>query len=192
MKTKEQILKWIDAQPWKAEFYEAVFKYGSANKISYDCCFISHAFSWYATEQGGTVWEKRSAEFKKWYYSNDRPMSWEKYCGQNPIKANEYYIIGDSVGQASSRGRCVGDANVMSERLCKAFLAYMKLIQLRDVWVKDYDASDYTVKIVAKYDDICKDSYIESVNGLSFPTPEMADEFIEIFRDLLEVAKPLI
>lgn len=28
MKTKEQILAWLDKQPWKDEFYKAIFLYG--------------------------------------------------------------------------------------------------------------------------------------------------------------------
>ena len=35
MKTKEQILEWLDKQPWKNEFYEAHFKH----KIDDAVCF---------------------------------------------------------------------------------------------------------------------------------------------------------
>lgn len=74
MKTKEQILDWLDRQPWKGEFYENVFKLGSADEISYDCCFISHAFPWCATGQGEKVWRDRNEDFKKWYFSKDKPV----------------------------------------------------------------------------------------------------------------------
>lgn len=192
MKTKEQILDWLDRQPWKGEFYENVFKLGSADEISYDCCFISHAFPWCAT-QGGKVWVDRNTDFRSWYDS-DKPMSWEEYCAQNPIKEGAYYLDGIcQLQQTDPRRRNeIADANVMSKDLCEAFLAYMKLIQLRNAWVKGWDAEDCSIKIIAKDEDIFKDSYMQFMHGLSFPTSEMADEFMETFRDLLEVAKPLL
>lgn len=39
MKTKEEILKWLDKQAWKSEFYEAVFLYGT-EPMHYDSFFI--------------------------------------------------------------------------------------------------------------------------------------------------------
>lgn len=191
MKTKEQILKWLDEQPWKGEFYEAVFTLRIDLNLDYDEAFIFGAFGWEKTEQGRDVWSTRNSAYRKWYFSNERPMSWEEYCEQNPIKLEEYYIDGGSVGQASpregSRGRCVGDVNVMSKDLCEAFVAYMKLIQLRNAWVKGFDDNYHKI--------IRSDDYFDCVwgeTGLSFPTPEMANEFIKTFKDLLEVAKPLL
>lgn len=52
MKTKEQILKWLDEQPWKGEFYEGVFFYGSKDHISYNKDFIKGAFCWGYTKSG--------------------------------------------------------------------------------------------------------------------------------------------
>lgn len=86
MKTKEQILDWLDRQPWKGEFYENVFKLGSADEISYDCYFISHAFPWCATGQGEKVWRDRNEEFCKWYNSEDKSTSWKEYCTPDAIK----------------------------------------------------------------------------------------------------------
>lgn len=86
MKTKEQILDWLDRQPWKGEFYENVFKLGSADEISYDCYFIAQAFPWCATWLGEEVWLKRDREFRKWYDSEDKPTSWKEYCTTDAIK----------------------------------------------------------------------------------------------------------
>jgi len=80
----------------------------------------------------------------------------------------------------------------MSKDLCDAFLAYMKLIQLRNAWVKGWDEEYCSYKIEAKDGVILSAARTRFMYGLSFPTPEMADEFMETFRDLLEVAKPLI
>ena len=198
MKTKEQILKWLNEQAWKGEFYEAVFTLRPDLNLSYNDLFISTAFFWDKTKQRQNVWAEREHEFSEWYDSNDKPLSWEEYCRQNPINAGDCYIdetcsIDFAITSSSKVDRNADtDVNVMPKDLCEAFLAYMKLIQLRNLWVSGGDASNCTVKIVVKYDDICKDSYIEFVNGLSFPTAEMADEFKDTFKDLLEVAKPLL
>lgn len=197
MKTKEQILKWLDAQPWANEFYKAVFMLRETLNFSYSNKFIFGAFPWEKTEQGFDVWAKRDKEFCEWYDS--KPTSWEEYCEQNPIMGmSDYYIAEDcsiqSVGTSSlTENRDVDfDANVMSKDLCEAFLAYMKLIQLRNAWVKDCDAEDCSIKIVAKDNAIFKDSYMQFMHGLSFPTHKMADDFMDTFEDLLEVAKPLL
>lgn len=191
MKTKEQILGWLDKQPWKGEFYENVFKLGSADEISYDCSFISHAFPWCAT-QGGKVWVERNTDFCSWYDSN-KPMSWKEYCEQNPIKEGEKFISAQCcILDVSERPRNAHhDVSVMSKDLCEAFIAYMKLIQLRNAWVKGCELRrDYKILVV--------DGGISVIScpmcseGLSFPTDDMALEFMDTFEDLLEVAKPLL
>lgn len=84
------------------------------------------------------------------------------------------------------------DANVMSKELCEAFIAYMKLIQLRNAWVKSCDAADCFYKIEAKGGAIMSSLHTLFMNGLSFPTASMANDFMDTFEDLLEVAKPLL
>ncbi len=183
MKTREQILKWLDEQPWKNEFYEAVFTLRPDLDLDYDEEFILGAFRWEKTEQGRNVWSTRNSAYRKWYFSNERPMSWEEYCEQNPIKEDEYYI-----GNSSNSGRCT----TMPKDLCEAFLAYMKLIQLRNAWVKDCDKTACYFKIKSQKDRITDGACPYFENGLSFPTRVMAGEFKDTFKDLLEVAKPLL
>lgn len=197
MRTKEQILKWLDRQPWANEFHRAVFMLRSDLNLSYNESFISKAFRWDETEQGEDAWIMRDTEFRQWYNSNDKPTSWAEYCKQNPIKEGECYIddvccILDATTVLGKRRNVDIDANIMSKDLCEAFLAYMKLIQLRNAWVKDCDAEDCSIKIVAKDNAIFKDSYMQFMHGLSFPTHKMADDFMDTFEDLLEVAKPLL
>lgn len=85
MKTKEQILDWLNKQPWKGEFYEEVFL-GRLDKISYNEDLVMDAFCWLGTKSGAGVWAKRHADFINWYDNADKPMSWEEYCEQNPVK----------------------------------------------------------------------------------------------------------
>lgn len=184
MKTKEQILKWLDEQPWKGEFYEAVFTLRTDLDLDYDEAFILGAFRWGKTEQGRDVWSKRNSAYREWYFSNEKTRSWKEYCEQNPIKEDEYYIGNSS----SSSRRCT----TMPKDLCEAFLAYMKLMQLRNAWTKDWEALYCSYKVEAKDDIISSSPCSCFMYGLSFPTPEMADEFIKTFKDLLEVAKLLL
>lgn len=78
MKTKEQILTWLNNQPWKYEFYEAAFLSKMAGKIEYNTNFIAKAFYWAGTTQGKNVWISRETEYLKWYHSTDKPHSWEE------------------------------------------------------------------------------------------------------------------
>lgn len=194
MKTKEQILEWLDKQLWKGEFYEEAFINPIGEVASYNHNLILKAFDWEETKSGTSVWLERDTEFRKWYNSNDKPMSWEEYCEQNPIKAGDGYINELSFinSAENSRNRDEDDdVNVMPKDLCTAFLAYMKLIQLRNAWVKDCKNDDENL-----YRSVWSPNkgfwcYGEW-NRLSFPTKAMADKFIETFKDLLEVAKPFI
>ena len=195
MKTKEQILKWLDEQSWANEFYKEAF-FDREFPIIYDKYLISRTFDWAFTKSGVSVWKERDSEFRRWYDSNNKPMSWKEYCKQNPIKAGDGYIDEVSyinvIENPHDRDED-DDVNTMPEYLCEAFLAYMKLIQLRNAWVKDSENGDD--------DEYLKIVYTEKggfyavrlgKTGLSFPTLAMAYEFIKTFKDLLEVAKPLI
>ena len=196
MKTKEQILDWLDEQPWASEFYKTVFTLRVNSSLSYNESFISNAFDWVKTKSGISVWKERDSEFRRWYNSYDKPMSWEEYCRQNPIKAGDGYIdeISDINSIEGSRDRDEDDdVNVMPEYLCEAFLAYMKLIQLRNAWVKNCENGDNDEYLKIVYTE--KSGFYAvrlGKTGLSFPTLAMAYEFIKTFEDLLEIAKPLI
>ena len=187
MKTKEQILEWLDKQPWKGEFYEEVFLNGSKYQIFYNEDFLIGAFNWGGTKSGKIVWGLRHKNYLQWYNKAGRPTTWEEYCRQNPIVGREYYIdkYSDILAVVPKERDKTADINVMSEKLCKAFRAYMKLIQLRNAWVKDCDNGDEDeyLKIYTAERDFY---YVRlGKTGLSFPTSAMAEEFIKTFKDLL-------
>lgn len=194
MKSKEQILEWLDKQPWKGEFYEAAFLVGNF-PMCYNANLLLCAFDWNDTMQGEDVWVSRDDEYQIWYDSTDKPVSWEEYCEQSPIKEGDYFMT--NWGEVHPMERCGErnskiDINIMPKDHCAAFVAYMKLFQLRNTWVKDCDDVNMNYRIIASN---CKIDILYCCvpkMGLSFPTQEMADEFAEIFKDLLEVAKPLL
>lgn len=194
MKTKEQILRWLDKQPWKCEFYEAAVLSDRACKISYNENLMNR-FDWASTKQGSHVWMKRNVEYLEWYNSpNNRPQSWEEYCKKNPVQETDWFID-DSCQVLPIEGNCIRDydtsANIMSKEYCEAFVAYMKLFQLRNAWVQDFDGV-LTYRLIIIDDKLYIRSMDYDTNGLSFPTGKMAEVFMEIFKDLLEVAKPLL
>lgn len=122
-------------------------------------------------------------------------MSWEEYCRQNPTKEDNWFISGAcrvlKCNGKRERGS-TADINIMSKGLCEAFLAYMKLIQLRNAWIKDSDSGAFCYKISYWDNDIFYEECDLSRHGLSFPTDDMAKEFVKTFGNLLEIAKPLL
>lgn len=69
MKTKEQIIKWLEDQQLKNEFYENCVKHKTKDVI-YNEDFILTAFSWGATRQGCKYWAQINKEYFNWYYGN--------------------------------------------------------------------------------------------------------------------------
>ena len=78
----------------------------------------------------------------------------------------------------------------------KASIALAKLEQLRDVyrdgWIPDWGNASWKYSIVIVESDLIITDYLWNDCFLSFPTKEIAQEFLNNFRDLIEQAKPLM
>lgn len=196
MRTKEQILEWLNKQYWKKEFYEASLLHGDIRVgYNYDKNFLRNAFCWDETAQGGDIWFDRDEKYQNWYDSENRPFSWEKYCEQNPVTYDDWYITGacETLKCGGPRERDTDwDVATMSKELCNAFIAYMKLIQLRNAWIKDENSSPCVHKILFIGDRMQVITYPNSVKGLSFSSLATVNDFIVTFKELLEAAKPLL
>lgn len=137
--------------------------------------------------------------FKK--KENTTPRSWKEYC--NNYVGKVFYIYKDSTilgGDYTRHGLYAeGDKNTLpTKELAEAFLAMMQLMSLRQAWIGDWEA-DWNNWDIIKYcisnhrDGDFKILYLGVVGSpLSFPTEEMAEDFMNCFKDLLEIAKPLI
>ena len=128
---------------------------------------------------------------------NDMPRTWEEFCKNNPITSKEYFIDEDSlIYQCNSCPRNVeGDRNCCtSEKEAEAFLALMQLRQLRRAWVGDWNPSgnDYYAIIFSIETGLETREYSSTYRALSFPTKEMAEDFLGCFKDLCETAKILL
>lgn len=200
MKTKKQIREWLDRQPWKNEFYEEFFK-DDNRQLCWNDGLIMNAFNWHNLAHRELTWTPRNKEYIDWYNSTDRPMSWEAYCEQNPITKGDWCIEDGEVCELfdpilstteQERDPTTG-IDVMSKDHCEAFLAYMKLFQLRNAWVKDENLDDLSVTYKILYQDGMFNVFKgHTSTGLSFSNKEEAKEFMETFGNLLKMAKPLL
>ena len=135
------------------------------------------------------------------------PKTWEEFCEQNPIKKEEYYIGENSsffdykVGRLGRHHH--SDKNVLpSKEAAEAHLALMQLHQLRDCyrqgWIPNLIEGSSKYCIMGYYSPGTKsikyrvDNLTYTSNFLSFPTCELAEEFLTNFRELIEQAGDLI
>lgn len=128
------------------------------------------------------------------------PRSWEEFCEKYPVKAEEYLI--NSCGNILKNKIPLCGRNTeswcTSKEEAEAFLALIQLRQLRKAWVGDWkQPNSRTYITVIAYNINDKKVSVESGNYwsnmvLSFPTKEMAEDFLSCFRDLCETAKPLL
>ena len=133
------------------------------------------------------------------------PKTWEEFCEQNMIKKSEYYLNDSScILELYNDERDVfSDRNVLPTRqAAEAHLALMQLHQLRDCyrqgWVPNLIEGSRKYCIAGYYSSITKSIKYQVVdstyasNFLSFPTYELAEEFLINFRELIEKAGDLI
>lgn len=151
--------------------------------------------------------DKEHSTFEKIVFKkkeNTKPRSWEEYCEQQAANNKIGYYIEDANCTTVKVwwNACIKTntwENVLpSNKLAEAFLAMMQLMSLRQAWIGDWKP-DWKNRRQCKYcitlfenDEVMIDENIGSTRSLSFPTQEMAIDFMNCFKDLLEIAKPLI
>ena len=129
------------------------------------------------------------------------PKTWDEFCEQNLIKKGEYFLNSFST---SEPGTCEtirhkdSDRNILpSEQAAEQHLALMQLHQLRDChrqgWVpnwKDFESNKYCIIFIDyKYVIVLHNT---ASSFLSFQSREIAEEFLNNFKDLIEQAGDLI
>lgn len=129
---------------------------------------------------------------------DSKPRTWEEFCKQNPHSYDEYYIDQESnlVCQPFSFDRDPGTDKMWctSKEEAQAFLALMQLRQLRKAWVREWEPVIYTEFAVIFYDlSLNKIAINQDRRGchtaLSFPNFDMASEFYNCFKALIDLAK---
>lgn len=128
------------------------------------------------------------------------PRSWEEFCKRYPITKNEAIV--DNCGGITLASFSIGKLRGIEDGKCwcvskeeaEAFLALMQLRQLRKAWVGEWEPT-YNEECYCIYFDREQIGIGESVyanNCLTFPTNEMANDFLNCFKDLCETAKILL
>lgn len=133
------------------------------------------------------------------------PKTWEEFCKQNEIKKGECLIDDYScIGEISAYKRYETiDKNVLpNKQAAEAHLALMQLHQLRDCyrqgWIPNLIEGSIKYCIIGYYISGTKsmkyrvDDLAYTSNFLSFPTYELAEEFLTNFYELIEQAGDLI
>ncbi len=120
--------------------------------------------------------------------------TWEEYCKQTEDNVSYFCNIHDSIIKSCFEGYYY---EFSTEERVKQYVALGRLIQLRDYWVGDWkNDSNNFVNVIYNLNGEIKNmglSHKQSLNfPLTFPTREMAQKFIECFKDLIKEAHPLI
>lgn len=127
------------------------------------------------------------------------PKTWEEFCKNNPISDKEACIKynGDinTIQHSRPRDYMLDKNTLPSEQAAKQHLALMQLHQLRDCyrqgWTPTLDKVSFgIIKRVSGCLEV--KSFIYYLRFLSFQSEEIAKEFLNNFRDLIEQAGDLI
>lgn len=128
---------------------------------------------------------------------DNRAHSWEEYCKK--MKDKDSYYFNEIVGKICSAK--FKEDFILSEFEDKedveALVAFCKLRKMRKQWIgkwkPDWMNEDQTKFTIISAKNKIDDSISDFINSpMSFPTKEMRNEFIVTFKDLLEIAKPLL
>lgn len=109
------------------------------------------------------------------------------------IEGREWYI--DDRGRVDES--CYGTRflnNLSTKERAEAFLALMQLVELRDAW-NEGPVTNQNRRAIVRHRGVFKVfdySSLEYPRVLEFTSEELAKEFLEEFRDLIETAKELI
>ena len=118
------------------------------------------------------------------------PKTWKEYCKQTKNRQS-YHCNPILTHICETRFDGFYNEFFTKERV-KQYVALGKLLQLRDYWVKGYSEFRYAV-YGDKLDGTAICDWRDNINHpLTFPTREMAQKFVECFKDLMKKAHPLI
>ena len=136
--------------------------------------------------------DRQKSTFEKIVFKKipENPKTWEEYCKLTK-GINSNYANATTNMVYKDRHTCAYNEFATKER-AEQFIALGKLLQLRDYWVKGYNAFRYAV-YGNRFDGTAICDWLENTHyPLTFPTKEMAEEFKDCFYDLIKKAYPLV
>ena len=125
-----------------------------------------------------------------------RVSSWEEYCVLMKGKDSCFVDMNGNVRSSHFLAAPIVEEFEDKEDAV-TFAAYSKLLKMRKQWVGNWKP-DWTDEGQIKHNIYAQGNIVKPSESLylqrsmSFPTDEMRDEFFDTFRDLLEIAKPLL
>ena len=156
---------------------------------------LDKAKEWY--KKGGELKEIALQAFSE-KELNVLPRSWEEFCRNNPVQVGECWLENcDKIckKELSTKEARIHKNWIPSRKSAEAHLAMIQLEQLRNCWRQGWKPEwNSSVKHAIKWstDDLTVFTAKVMHSFLVFPTKEMAEEFLECFRDLIEKAGDLI
>jgi len=131
------------------------------------------------------------------------PKTWEEFCKTYPKKERDCWVNSNSkienIYYSTNQERNnIEDRNLLpNKKYAEAMLALCQLIQLRDCynngWIPDWtDDCNPKYCIIIFHNHILKSILSETSTILAFKTEELRNEFLTNFKELIEVAKPLL
>ena len=142
-------------------------------------------------EQGGEYRDIALTAFKEHELIGDRlPKTWDEYCAKHGE-------VGDKIKASLNTAYMTINKHIFSDyKQAQAHIAMIKLHLLRDEyrngWLPDWKEQSVKHTILIDHDDIVVGkSYVISC-FLAFQTEELAEEFLNNFRELIEEAGDLI
>ena len=126
---------------------------------------------------------------------NEEKDSKVKNWNEFTTKYDKAYVISDSSAfPIEANVFCTQSQLTLHE--AKALASFSKLLKLRRDWIgewePDWTSSNYKYVLYRVGYTIRICGSINTASSLAFPSNEMAKEFLETFRDLIEEAKILI
>ena len=151
----------------------------------------NHEIDWQESAKQEKIVFKNKKVFKR---KDTKPRSWNDYLELNT--GFDGAGIDWNCGGVQTTGLHHRGKAIVPTHLAQPFLAMMQLMSLRQAWIGDWKPNWKNPDIkkwCIIFECELKVSYFYSNSrALSFPTIEMAKDFMDCFRDLLEIAKPLL
>ena len=134
--------------------------------------------------------DRQKSTFEKIIFKKipENPKTWEDYCSL--MKGKTVYYTNCNTITVS--GFSDAHDKFVTKKRAEQFIAFGKLLQLRDYWVKRSKFKDAICIYTWNDGLIATDDCDINEYALTFPTQEMADKFITCFRDLIKQASPLV
>lgn len=156
---------------------------------------LDKAKEWY--KKGGELREIALQAFtEKELTKIDLPKTWEEFCENYPVQSGECWLGScDEIYKKTYDKERIYKNWIPSKKSAEAHLAMIQLEQLRNCWLNGWEpiwdcSEKWCIRLWGNELGVGVATHI--ARFLTFPTNEMAREFLECFRDLIEKAKDLI